>query len=127
MKPIFFCLLLGLSACNQPASQSVYPDIVAGEAIRLADEQCQYWGTNLDWLRNRIDSLEIAPYHHQQFIYLIKEGRSTFFAIGPAKLSRISSPVFDCEGRTHKLAGAKKLTSTIIYTPPAHRRQGSNF
>lgn len=123
MKLIFLYLLLGLIACNHPASQSAYPAIVAGEAIRLAGEHCQQKETDLSWLRRRIDSLENAPYQHQQFVYVLKKGRSTLFAVGSDDLSRLTGPLFDCQGRNHRLDKQVKLTGVIIYTPPAYRHR----
>lgn len=120
MKSQLLWLLLGLTGCHQPASQSAYAAVVADEAIRLAGEYCQHRDHEFSWLRRRIDTLENAPYQHQQFVYVFRTSRATFFAVGPADLSRLTGPLLDCQGQPVPLR--IKLNGTIIYTPPAYRR-----
>lgn len=93
-------------------------------AIRQAKAYCHAPKADFNWLRERIQLLEKAPYGQQRYIIVFTEDQRTYFAAGSSPKPHPTGVWVDCQGRVvlNRPARHAKLAGTVIYAPPIHRR-----
>ncbi|WP_080240341.1 hypothetical protein [Spirosoma rigui] len=117
-----FALLVWLVGCDHAVPRSA----VAAEewAIQQASLFCQSSSSDFSWLRQRIRTLEKAPFAQQQFVLVFTAAKATYFATGSTASAFPSPPLFNCRGQLVRrtVTSQRQLTGTVIYAPPIHRR-----